>query len=67
MNSLLLLISLSCSVPQMINYTQYPWNKFDKQTLKRATKRCGKLYKTSPCVKYFIKMDKIDYRVVCGK
>lgn len=66
-NMILLLISLSCIKPTLINNTKFPWNSFDKTTLKRANKRCKEIYKDAPCLKYFIKTAEKDYRAVCSK
>jgi hypothetical protein len=61
-----LLLALSCSPPVMQNKTKYPWNDFDRKELKYAQKRCGEIYKDSPCVKLFKKYDKNQYSVICG-
>ena len=51
----------------MVNNTDQPWNDFDNQHLKIAQKRCGEIYKNSPCVKMFKKRTERDYSVICGK
>ncbi len=65
--TILLVAALSCGKPQLMNLTKFPWNDFDSQTLTRATKRCGEIYKQAPCVKVFFKTGEQDYRVICGK
>lgn len=56
-----------CPKPEIVNESKKPFNEQDKQTLARAYKRCGELYKDSPCVKLFIKRTERDYAVICGK
>lgn len=63
---LLLLAALSCPKPEIINSSGYQWNSFDQKTLNRAKVRCGQLYPNSPCVKKFMKTDKMTYQVICG-
>jgi len=63
---LTLLLALSCPKTEMLNVTNYEWNKHDVETLTYSKKRCGELYKDAPCVKLFRKWGKQDYSVVCG-
>lgn len=65
--NVLLFIALSCSKPILINQTKFPWNDFDRATVKRAQKRCKTLYSPKHCLKWFIKTDTIDYRAICAK
>lgn len=64
---MLVLLALSCSAAIMQNVTPFPWNDYDRDELKYAEKRCGEIYKDTPCVKIFRKFGKRDYSVVCGK
>jgi hypothetical protein len=66
-NSLILLLSLSCPNTIIENRTEFPWNSFDNQTLTKAKKRCGEKYKNSKCVKVFRKTGEQDYQVICGR
>ena len=67
MINFILAATLACPSIKMENKTSFPWNDFDYKNLKKAEKRCGELYKTSLCVKRFIKWGEKDYSVVCGK
>lgn len=42
------------------------FNEFDVKHVKIAMKRCGEIYKGSPCIKKFIKRTQRDYSVICG-
>lgn len=55
-----------CQPPKLENKTKFPWNDFDKKTLKGAATRCGQKYPNSPCVKLFRKHGERDYSVICG-
>lgn len=55
-----------CPKPKIENRTSYDWNSFDSVSLRTAVKRCGEIYRNSPCVKRFIKRGERDYSVVCG-
>jgi hypothetical protein len=67
MITLSILMNLLCSEPKMQNVSRYPWNAFDRSTLRQAKKRCGELYPDDPCVKLFRKYEKLSYSVICGK
>ncbi len=67
MNCLLILLALACPEPKMENLTSDPWNQQDYDHLKVAKKRCGEIYKASPCVILFRKRTTSDYSVICGK
>ena len=66
MNELLIILALSCPQIKMINKTVYPWNENDHVVLDSSLKSCAKFYTRSPCLKIFTKIDKQDYRVICG-
>lgn len=66
MNSLLLLISLTCPKPIVYNNTKI-WNKMDRKSLASAKKRCKVHYPKSPCLKQFFKVEYNTYRALCGK
>jgi len=55
-----------CPAVKMENKTKFPWNDFDKTSLRKAQSHCGMIYDRSPCVKRFIKWGERDYSVVCG-
>ena len=56
----------SCPKTQIENRTD-EWNDYDQQTYERALKRCGEIYKDSPCLKKFIKKDQMTYNAICGR
>ena len=70
MDPLVLWITISlnsgCFNPNIINTSQEPWNSHDQKVLKKATNRCGELYKDAPCIKMFWKTEPRVYRVMCG-
>lgn len=66
MITLLTMLGLSCPSMNIINKTKV-WNVIDKEVLSIAIKRCGELYKNSPCLKKFIKVEENVYRVICSK
>ena len=66
LSQVILSVALACPKTQIVNQTAFKWNKFDQQSLNTAKRRCKELYKKSPCVKIFYKVDKMDYKVVCG-
>lgn len=65
--STIFMLTATCPQPNLINTTKYPWNDFDKKTLKVASKRCGTKYERSPCVKVFMKRGERAYWVICGQ
>ena len=58
---------IQCVPTDMQNTSGFEWNEFDRQTYKVAQRRCGELYKNSPCVKIFRKWGERDYSVLCRK
>jgi hypothetical protein len=48
------------------NTSKFPWNDYDEKTLTYAKRRCTELYEEAPCLKFFVKYDKKDYRATCG-
>lgn len=52
-----LAVFLSCAPTQKINNSKQPWNFHDDELLKSAQKRCKILYKNSPCLSKFIKVE----------
>lgn len=67
MDLIFLLFSLSCAETKIINESKYPWNKKDDYQLEYSKKRCKQIYKSSPCLKTFIKRKKRTYWAICGK
>lgn len=63
----MLYTSLGCPPTKIVNNSGEAFNQKDLQTLEKTKKRCGQLYKTSPCTKVFIKKTPNDYRVICGR
>lgn len=64
---------VTCAPTQVVNQvdgTTTLKTKKDTQFIVQAKKRCGEIYKESPCVKYFlIKKDKWGdrmYSITCG-
>ncbi len=55
-----------CIAVLIINLSLYPINDFDKKTIEVAKKRCEKIYPDAPCLKVFIKKDKMVYNAICG-
>lgn len=39
----------------------------DLACYKTAKRRCGEIYKDSPCLKVFQKTGEMDYRAICGQ
>ena len=62
-----LVLALTCSLTLMENRTEFDWNDYDRAHLTTAKKRCGEIYKSSPCLKLFIKRTPSDYSAICGK
>ncbi len=67
MNTLMLIVSLSCPATKMINKMDFPWNAYDSTMLEYARNRCPKVFPDAPCVAKFIKHDKQGYSVICGE
>lgn len=66
MNSLAILLALSCGPYNIVNYTK-TFNTHDKSTLEHAKIRCGKIDPEFPCLKTFIKKSDTNYNVICAK
>lgn len=64
---ILSLVLAVCAPTKMVNLTNLDWNDFDRQHLQVAKKRCGEIYKKSPCALEFRKRSERDYSVICGK
>lgn len=62
---LLLLFTLSCPVPKIVNYTG-TWNEMDKATYSRAQTRCKYYFPNSPCLIELRKIEERRYQAVCG-
>lgn len=43
------------------------WTQRDENSIQRAKRRCGIIYKGLPCLIYFEKVDDGEYRAICGK
>lgn len=57
---------MTCILPILINISNIPWNQRDYSELDRAKSRCAELYSDAPCLKKFIKVRELTYRVICG-
>lgn len=57
--------SLNCPTTILENRTN-TWTKQDHDNLMFSKKRCGEIYKDSPCLKFFRKKAKLTYHAVCG-
>lgn len=66
MSILIFAMAFSCGPIQIMNTSKYEWNSYDAATLAHAKKRCGEIYRRSPCLKVFFKVDKQDYKAICG-
>jgi len=64
---LLLALALACPTTVIENTSKLKWTSYDTKMLNYAKKRCGELYKDSPCVKLFRKFEFQSYSVVCGE
>jgi hypothetical protein len=68
MKIILIASLLNCPKTEFINKTNEFWNEMDYKHLSMAQKRCGEIYKNSPCLKLFIKRTvNRDYSAICGK
>ena len=65
--ALLLLTLLTCPQPKVVNLSNEAFNDHDRKTLQIVARRCIMKYKNSPCLKYFIKKEKRNYRAICGE
>ena len=59
-----LLLAFNCPQTVITNHTPN-WTPIDQKSLEGAQARCEQLYKASPCLKSFIKMDFQEYRAIC--
>jgi len=66
LSSFVLFTSLLC-FPATVYNTSGEWNIIDSRQLSFSKKRCGEIYKKSPCLKYFWKVEENLYRVICGR
>ena len=62
-----LILALTCGLTLMENRTKFDWNDLDRVHLTTAKKRCGEIYKKSPCLRTFIKRSPSDYSAICWK
>lgn len=60
-----LIVGLSCGPSRIINDTD-EWNKIDQASYESAFLRCSQLYKHSPCLKVFRKLEENLYASICG-
>lgn len=62
----ILLNANQCPEPVIINMSNEVWNKRDEVQLASTRNRCSHYFKSSPCLKQFIKMEPGTYRAICG-
>jgi hypothetical protein len=55
-----------CALAMFINLSQEPFNPRDFQEYTAARPGCARHYPEAPCVKKFIKVEHLMYRVICG-
>lgn len=55
-----------CAAVLLINLSGIPFNDFDRKVIKNAKEGCSKYYKDNPCLKQFIKKEKLVYSAICG-
>ena len=67
MNELIIITLLLCPPTKWVNLSKEPWNDRDKYEYNIASNRCPQKYLKLPCVKKFIKVRPLMYRVICGK
>lgn len=63
----LLFLSLSCPETTFTNLSNEDWNDRDMSEYESTKERCGEKFPNSPCVKKFIKVRPLVYRVICGR
>jgi len=65
MSSLLLLVALSCPIPEIVTLDG-KWTFYDEQAKDGAAIRCGLIYPKSPCLVKFVRVADKKHRAVCG-
>lgn len=55
-----------CPKTKIILVNDDPWSEMDQINFDIAKNRCPEKYKKSPCLKKFIRWDKLRYSAVCG-
>lgn len=58
---------LECAIAIVINLSKEAITPNDELAMTAAAKGCQERYKDAPCLKKFIKVEPLVYRVVCGK
>ena len=67
MGYLILLVGLSCPVPQIYNKSGEPITREDKKSIKHMQKTCKTKYKKSPCLIKVLKKNPRNWWACCGK
>ena len=57
----------NCPSTIVVNKTSQPWTATDKEVFFSAENRCSEIYKESPCLKYFAKVDFQSYHAICSR
>lgn len=57
---------LVCKALILINSSNLPWIPHDFEVSGNASKRCGEIYKNSPCLVKFSKIGYNRYLAICG-
>lgn len=55
-----------CAIVLIVNLSKEPIVNRDLEAVNIAKQHCGELYKDAPCVKKFVKMEPLVYRITCG-
>lgn len=63
--TLLLALLITCPATKIVNKTD-TWEAADKAALEHASSRCKEIYQDAPCLKVFIKKEKLLYNAICG-
>ena len=57
-------LSSMCPIAKIINKTN-EWLPIDEENFKIAINRCKVLFPEAPCLKTFVKKEKLVYNVIC--
>lgn len=60
------LLNLQCPTTIVQVPSRLEWNDVDVAHLKIATRRCSSLYRKSPCLIRFRKVESLTYQATCG-
>lgn len=66
-NTILAIVSASCPIPEVKNYSNIAWTDVDSNNVKVASNRCKTLYTKKHCLIKFHKIGFQEYKAICGK